>query len=181
MQTSASEMVRLTSLKEISLSVQPKGMIWIIGHLKVEKDQLYITDGRLKYKLFLQLEAQGSKLVNKCTISLGTSQVFNDCIIVSKLIYLNISNIDSLYDFYLPSGLIHQEVSLENRMLDQGTFVVEIQAKSEILCKGSMDFIIQATIRTSDFSWLPANLSHQAQKCCVCTVFIIFHGGIIIY
>lgn len=176
-------MIRLTSLKELNSGVKRDGLIWIIGHLTVEKDQLYINDGPLKYRLYLQLDAAGSQLLNRFGVCLGTIQVFKESIIVSKLMYLNICDVETHYDFYLPLSIIHEpdhdmfDASQENCLLDQGKFVVQVEAKSEILCKGTVDFIIQATIRSNDFSWLPSNLSYQAQKCCVCTVFIIFHGG----
>jgi hypothetical protein len=176
-------MIRLSSLKELWLHGAPIEFIWITGRLLVDKDQLFITDGQVKYRLFLQLEADGSKLLDKYSICLGSNQVFKDSIIVSKLIYLNTRDITTHYDFYIPSAIIVQrdqemlDASSDTCMIDQGRFVVKVQAKSEILCKGSVDFIIQATIHSNDFSWLPTDLSYQAQRCCVCTVFIIFHGG----
>ena len=175
-------MIRLTSLKELTLP-KSTGIIWIVGSLIVHNDQIYVCDGELRYKVYLQLGPQGSELLNDYGIVLGTNQIFKESMIVSKLLYLNIRDVCTHYDYYLSPLIIHQpdenmdDASNKSLMLDQGTFAVEIQAKSEILCKGSVDFIIQATIRSNDFSWLPSNLSYQAQKCCVCTVFIIFHGG----
>jgi hypothetical protein len=148
----------------------------------MDNDQLFITDGTVKYRLYLQLEAAGSEHFAQYSICYGSNQVFKDSIIVSKLMYFN-RDISTYYDFYLPSTIIVQrdqemfDASTGNCMHDQGRFVVKVQAKSELLCKGSVDFIVQATIHSNDFSWLPTDLSYQAQKCCVCTVFIIFHGG----
>jgi hypothetical protein len=189
-------MIRLYSLKELKLCSAPVGFIWISGHLALDKDQLYISDGLLKYKLLLQLDGENSLLFDRYSVCLGTSQIFKDSIIVSKLMYLNIRDVSKHYDFYVPkciivsrsdcvslgSGLgVNQDTDPDDMdpedMDPESRFVVQVQAKSEILCKGSVDFIIQASIIANDFSWLPADLSYQAQRCCVCTVFIIFHGG----
>ena len=169
--------MRLTYLKELALPLKYEGMLWIMGQIVSDKDQLYLRDGDLMYKLYLLISPQDSKLISEYCIVIGTNQVFYDSIIVTQLLYLNI-NIGTYYDYYIPQNLIYRPNGLtHSKSLDQGTFVVRIEAKSEISSKGSlMDFVVQATIHSNDFSWLPSNLSYQAQKCCVCTVFIIFHS-----